>query len=250
MNMNLTHVDCLIVDGTEEELQALTDTENAYRRHNTTEQREALARLVKRATPSLPVTMPEPDKQTRGRPKGAKTKAIEKVAEATGKSESTVRRAVQQTEAPKPPEPEPIRPVIDDMGLDLPSDVLEATAAEHEIMTDLAQSLSQLQRNLTRHEGATGRTSQPLHEALHRAASIARGLTPKSVCLYCKLVPTVRKGCLGCKGTGWLTSDQIKGIGGNGVDGMNLFERLTERGDRMGIYHAGKWLTMGEARKL
>jgi ParB-like chromosome segregation protein Spo0J len=248
LNENIPRIECLVVSGSASELEEVTLIENAMRRHSASEQDAAIARLVKihqsrdqeeefpeveeeREEPESEAT-PEPAKKTH--PNKAKSEAIAKVAEATGKTHKAVKSSLYREK--KAAEAKPGIPastpaeepelVIDSMGLDVPADIRKQTALEHAGLSAMHRELVTLQGKLTRLEGEVGHQYQALKGSLHDAAVAAKNALPASVCAWCKLTSR-RKGCPGCKGKGWLTVGEMKAV---------TDERLLATGKGAGIW--------------
>jgi ParB-like chromosome segregation protein Spo0J len=258
MNEGLTEVDCLVVSGSEDELRETMLIENAMRRHSSSEQDVALHELVKlhqareqeeefpEVTKELEVELdeeePEPPKKTH--PHKVKARAIEAVAQMTGKSHSAVKNATMRARkkeaekretAPVAVEEPPVL-VIESMGLDVPDAIAKQTALEHAGLQAIHRELVTLQAKLTRFEGEVGHQFQSLKASLHDAAVNANNALPESVCPWCKL--TVRQvGCPGCSGKGWLTAGEMKAV---------RDEHLMVTGPAAGIYVDGKFQKLAE----
>jgi hypothetical protein len=244
-----TEVDARFCSGSPEALAALTEVENAYRRHSIKERDDSLARLVNleidtRGNFRQPAIN---SVKSVGRPTNPKTEAIREVAEVTGNSESVVRKAVDKAE--QRPVVDVPDVVIDTLGMEIPTKILKQTSLEKSGLTKIHKQLVQLQRELTLSEKEVGHQYQTAKAALHDAARAVADAMPESVCLWCKLVPAIQPKCLGCRGKGWLTVGEHRAIG-VGADGLHLYEKLKERGAKMGIFYAGKFLTMKEAAGL
>ncbi len=275
MNEGIAEVEARMVSGPPEALEALQLIENVNRRNGGEERDAGIRRLLElagtpegdsEAFPDVPDEPEERDAQLsnkllpkgavgtgkRGRPSTGKARAIDEVAGITGKTSAAVKqadhRAKKKAEKAAAPEgPAKPVPVIESMGLIIPEDISRQTEIQKRVLAAIAGKLTTLQGDLTRAEGELGHQLQGLKEALHSAAFRARQDQPASVCIWCKLVPNVRERCHSCGGRGWLTVGEMKVVGHTSAQGLSLYEQLLATGDKMGIWHGGKFLTMEEA---
>lgn len=242
LNAKLKEVDALLLEGTPEELEAACLVEQVKRRHATDVE---VARLVELLHPTPEQTFPdveddvedEPPLAPRkpGRPSTSKAKTIAKVAAITGRTEAAVKQAAHRArhEDDAPTDPGAPSRCIDTMGLHVPDEMHAEAWAEAGFLEEIEKTLIKLQGDCSRH----GQPYPQLYEAIHTAAALARSKMPKSVCPHCKLT-SLRKGCLACRGRGWLRAHEM----------ANVPADLLLTGNGSGVYVDGEWTPMHKVK--
>lgn len=157
----------------------------------------------------------------RGRPKTSQGAARELVAKATGKSPEAVRQAEKRAkeaekEAAKPPGPPP--PPVETWDLVLDS----RTVKEFEIVRICQAAIDETERflksalrsiNALKDGGALAKAVHSrCASSVQEAGAVVRRAGVDAICPYCKHVPTLRKDCTGCGGTGYVSNDALDNI--------------------------------------
>lgn len=211
-----------LVECSDEELEAIRAAENKFRRQDISAE-ELLARVEALAptipAPGEPVMEWEAASATAllddmgltierhpltgpGRPKKARTVALEAVAEETGKSVESVRKATERAAAKRD------KASIELWGTEQPTEWLDRVQAQRRLLTGASDKVTAAMASLTRLQTRSpidDALSHELHLALQEKAHAIRALRPACVCAWCKnTVPD----CTACGGRGYLTESQ------------------------------------------
>jgi flagellar biosynthesis GTPase FlhF len=201
------------VECTPEEARELADNENAHRRHDQKEQAEALKRLVADYTKAEeakdkakpPRTTPTGEKR-RGRPKSARKRAIEKVAEETGRSPEALRQTIAKAE--KADSPETRKCPIKDFGIEMDQKFNGELSEIMQWVPKIRQHIVSAEGELTRLLNAgTSIPSGPLSRIKEELAHLLKDLAllvPYSVCPWCKGTAPYQDYCAACLKMGWV----------------------------------------------
>lgn len=137
-----------------------------------------------------------------GRPKKARTVAMEAVAAETGRSHESVRKATERAAARRD------KASIELWGTEQPAEWLEPIQAQRRLLTGASDKVTAAMASLTRLQTRSpidDALSHELHLALQEKAHAIRALRPACVCAWCKnTVPD----CTACGGRGYLTESQ------------------------------------------
>jgi hypothetical protein len=240
LNKRLPKVWVLMLEGTAEELEQACLVEQIRRRKATDQE---IARLVELEHPTPEQTFPdvpddedEPEEEARPR---TKREAIEKVAALTGRTPAAVQQADYRAKKASDPEYSD-RPstCLDWLGLLVDEEVERDAQIEHSFLEGIEKALVKLQGDCTRHADVGLNEYQHMRDTIHRAATIARFQLPDKVCPHCKLIKLLRKGCLACRGRGWLREEEAR----------NIPAPLLQTGDKAGVYVDGKWTLLGKVK--
>lgn len=257
LNCGLKHIDAIVIDGTPEEIETFALVEQVRRRRSSDAE---ISRLVELQHPTPEQTFPElKDEEVPWNDKSedvgstiepepplapkSKVEAIKAVAEVTGKTEAAVRQADYRARKAKDTQPEPpsepVAACIDTCGVPVSDDVLRDAQEHMYLLVKVRATLTAQQAAITRFAKDHGNLLLRINEPIHDATFLAIAHTPASVCLWCKCVKSRRKGCPGCKGSGWVTAGALKAI---------TDERLRKRGSEAGIWVDGKWVKLSEVK--
>ncbi len=246
--------ECWEIDCDEETAEEMRLVENAHRRHDNRD--ELLDRLVilhqrrleqqKQRDDQLPYAAYDNSERQPGRPKTTVGEAREAVAAAVGTTPEAVRAAQSRVAAETGP-PSAQGKALGDASLVSLSPLGSATPG-----LDIAVALDGIDRLLT--QAVTGITKLckehpeltdrfPLQdlkwELQRKVAPGLRAMKPIGVCGYCKGWPGELENCAACRGSNWLTSDQVKDIPPD----------LLVVGEGAGIYREGRFVTLAELDK-
>jgi ParB-like chromosome segregation protein Spo0J len=215
---------CKLVECTDEEGDLAADIENAYREHMTPAQAAALVSSLAEKIALLrhergKDTVLEPGRK-KGRMKLPRTVAREIIAQATGRSKETQRKA-EQREVKKNKAIAQAHDHDADIGIsspwaDLDDDFRRQTNKVVGKVHELAQLLSRAVGGITQ----LVESGLPVHQArLNRlkedvalCGKTMRGLLPSDLCPFCKGIPALQEKCGGCLGTGYITTNQREGV--------------------------------------
>lgn len=215
---------CKLVECTDEEGALAADIENAFREHLTPARTKE---LVDSLAAKIAVLRGERGKESilepsrkKGRMKLPRTVAREIVAQATGRSKETQRKA-EQREIKKNKAIEAATDHDADIGISSPwaeldDDFRRQTNKVVKTVHELAQLLSRAVGGIT----ALVESGLPIHQArLNRlkedvalCSSTMRGLLPTDLCPFCKGIPAVQAKCGACLNTGYITRNQREGV--------------------------------------
>jgi len=204
-------VEVLYVDCTDDEAAEIKIAENVYRRTYTADARaRMIADLYKRIQSETDSpSEPEPGPRKRGRPKGARGKAITQVASEYGVSESAVLKA--EREAKDKLNTPVLESPINAFGLPLTNDFIAEMIIVRRYIDDSQVRTRTATASLTMLEKAD--TSVPIwrvqaiKESLQAVYQELQHLKPASVCPYCKGISPYQDECSACKKTGWVGSN-------------------------------------------
>lgn len=239
-----------VVDCTEDEAEEMRLVENLHRRaENKDHLKTALLRLAERRVAArlaseqqLPPTAGDnaaPRKP--GRPKTEKGIAREEAAVAAGTTPEAIRKAEQRSEAATCGDVHPGADVFHPEG--------HAPPVAPPPGADIAEKLDAIDRLLVQATGLVTKLAkehpelverfqvQGLKFALQREVAPGfRAMRPFRICAYCKEVPSELPLCGACKGSGWMTADQLRDIP----------VELLVGGERAGIFMDGKFVTLAQ----
>ena len=240
LNEGIKQVWVLMLEGTPEELEQACLVEQIRRRKATDQE---IARLVELEHPTPEQTFPdvpddedEPEEEARPR---TKREAIENVAALTGRTPAAVQQADYRAKKTSEPEySDKPSTCLDWLGLLVDEEVERDAQVEHAFLEGIEKALVKLQGDCTRHAEVGLNEYPSLRETIHQAASVCRANKPKCVCHHCKLTKLLRKGCLACRGRGWLRTEETR----------NIPAPLLEVGDKAGVYVDGKWTLLGKVK--
>ncbi len=199
---------------------------------------ELTTEIVKEAEAAAPAVEVDPEVPAKkGRHTSAKGKAREIVAKATGKSPEAVRQAEKRHKAKvegKPAKVKKEKPgevaapedltkspfpfvetwdlVVDDATRDREAPGLRKVQAS---LDDVSKHLDAALRALSGMKNATVAEQTAYtrcYTSVQTAADIVRRAYPGALCPYCKWVPTRRKVCTGCGGSGFVAKDSLEAL--------------------------------------
>ncbi|MCA1824373.1 MAG: hypothetical protein LC640_08960 [Frankia sp.] len=232
-----------VVNCDDDEAARLRLIENLHRRHD---DRDALAdalvalelRRLEAATAASqgmtpPVISGQPDRKP-GRPVTDKGKAREAAAKALGTTKEAIRsaekRAAKDTDQ-----------VIDFHEAPPAVPGLDVATALDEIDRHLRAALTGITKLAKEHPELTERF--PLGDVKwtlkEKVAPGIRACKPEGRCPYCKLVASELPNCAACKGSGWVTGDQMRDVP----------KELLLDGPGEGIFVGGKFVTLAELER-
>jgi ParB-like chromosome segregation protein Spo0J len=202
-----THVRVTLVECDDAELEAIRAAENRHRR---SESGAELLQLLEEAeqaiaAPPAPEEAAEPVKRGRGRPKGSRNQAIERVAAETDRSVDAVRKAVDREERTRE------LATIELWGTTQPAEWLEPVLKRRAALTKAAEKLQAAMSTLTTLQKLapiSDQVSYSLHERLKEMAAELRGQRPACVCAWCKNEPALVEDCTACGGDGYLSQER------------------------------------------
>ncbi len=196
-----------LVECSDEEAQRIEIDENLHRRYSEQEKEE----LIRRALEMPETIAPRIAyiKKPQGRKKLASTIAIEEVAMKLGVSPSTIRKKRYKKRPSEPP--------IRDLGMQLAPDWQAKAIAAKKVMEEDAAALRRQEKAITdllANEYAVVQRPRLLRllEVVSEAATLARDLTPSSLCPGCKGLAGVQEHCGFCLNAGYITKGQEAGI--------------------------------------
>ncbi len=238
----VTQHEMRLVQGTPEELEELTITENLRRRRGD-DYDGMTARLVELVTGEKPTKAArheddEPDSNDElpgeltentlarpaGRPKTDKGAAREEVAKRLGKTPEAIRSAEKrarkrEAEAAEALVPEEQRlaerPPVTTYGVTLSTENARAIVAVQELIDQADSYLRRAQGALTTLKGvnAIGASlSARIQASMHQAADAVRRERPDSICPCCKLIVARVASCTFCGGLGVVSNDKLAGV--------------------------------------
>jgi hypothetical protein len=211
LNEGLKTVWALLLEGTPEELEQACLVEQIRRRKPTDAE---IARLLELEHPTPEQTFPDVDDEDEdeeeAKPKrGSRLAAIKRVAEMTGRTPAAVKQAAHRAGIEDDGySTEALARCLNWLGLPVDEEVETLAYSEHVFLEGIEKTLVKLQGDWTRHGGSYPQ----LKIALHLAATESRRVSPHSVCPHCKLIHSLRPGCLACRGLGYLTMAQMAAI--------------------------------------
>jgi ParB-like chromosome segregation protein Spo0J len=221
-----------LVEGTPEELEAITIAENLWRRRG--DDYNAMINRLVELTPrseepeeqeSMAKLASNPEPRRPGPPRSAARIAREVVAKQLGKTPEAVRWAerrarAKEAEAEAAKIPEEVRlaekPPVTTYGLPgaLDTELARAIIEVQEKIDDADRHLRSAQRAITQ-LGELGSIGGPiasrLKSAIHTAADMVRRERPDSLCPCCKFLP-LRFKCTFCGGVGIVSNDKLAGV--------------------------------------
>jgi ParB-like chromosome segregation protein Spo0J len=235
-----------MLDVDEDTAEEMRLVENAHRRHDNRD--DLLDRLValqmrrledrKQRTEQLPYDSDDNSERQPGRPKTVVGEAREVVAAAVGTTTEAVRQAQArvaagaQSGAGEPgSQPAGAAPPLGSATPGL--DITVALDGIDKLLTSAVTAITKLAKE---HPELTERFPlQDLKWELQRkVAPGIRAMKPIGSCGYCKGYPGELENCAACRGSNWLTSDQVKDIPPD----------LLIVGEGAGIYREGEFVTL------
>jgi len=198
-------VEADIVECTEEEASRRTAVENAYRRHDTKEQLEALRSLVDEAEVEERAKASKEKaegKKRSGRPRNPRNEAIRRVANETGRNPEALRQRLAEADKPEVPPDCP----IETLGIETGPEFNKQMTAVIEAAKVVRNHIVAAEGAATRLEGlglppnALGR----IKEHLSFLVADLKLILPHSICPWCKGTDPYQSECGACQRTGWV----------------------------------------------
>lgn len=220
----LTHVDCKLVECTDEEAAEIELVENVHRRHDPSTARDQLSRLIQMYARQAVDTLPEPEpgapleNLARKTPIGV---ARERVAREIGVKPESLRRRLNRTKAAqrkevlsgeRPAEP----PCIELVGMEVTDEFLQSVS-KAQMMLKAAESHANLVTAALQalDDAGVDFPKGRLERLLEEAKSLRYTLTnarPAALCPYCKGLPSVQPHCAACLQGGWISAEQARHV--------------------------------------
>ena len=212
-----------LVEGTPEELEAITIEENLHRRRG--DDYDAMtARLVQlqrvaAADEELEAdSTGNPEPARRGRPQTDLGAAREVVAERLGKTPEAIRQAEKRAKAKEEEASAPAQeqgPPVTTYGVPMPADLTQVIREAQVLVDEADRHLRAAQRSLAV-LGKQGSLGGPLEfrmrSALHTAADTVRRERPDSICPCCKLLQPQQLTCAFCGGIGVVSNMKLQTV--------------------------------------
>lgn len=234
-----------LVKCTDAEARQIVAAENAYRRHDPQEQRQALLELTEQLAADIQRTNPEVPKSGQGRRKTAKGMAREMVAKERGVTPESIRvqeyrdKKAKQPKAPAP-KAEPAASPINPLGMDLSDEWVESINGVMSVYDEAVKHMAAILRGLT--SFSNGALPKPkarldrIRETLQEASDALRALIPEMLCPFCKGVEKVAAQCSGCETAMYITRSQ--------VETGKIPPQYLEQGDKAVVLFEGKMLPL------
>lgn len=247
----LKKVKVRLVEGSEAEMEDLTDIENAMRRH---EDRDAIvARMVARRTARIDsVTQSGEADKLSGSERGvthrtAKGQAREEVARDLKTTPEAVRAAERRHAAAAEPEespmPKQVLPPVEDWGLPLSDEELANVIGSQQAIDSVLRHVRAARSSLDA-LGAAGKLGERILADLRGdfgvLAQKLKDARPDALCCYCKNLPLWVTTCMACHGIGYAEAGQY----------VSVADELVQVGEGAVIVdRRGGFLPVSEARK-
>jgi hypothetical protein len=169
--------------------------------------------------------LPPDAEMRRGRRKTPAGRAREAVAKQAGTTPKAVKEVEQRAKAREgrirhddtvvPPPP------VETHGIRADDDTAAAIRLIHNSLHSIDLILRRAKTELSGFLGVLEKVTaaltvqldaQELARVLDEATRVVRGAKPSDLCVYCALVPSERKRCAACRGSGYLTADQMRSV--------------------------------------
>lgn len=218
---------CVFVECSDIEAQIIMRESNMHRRHDPQEQRRLADELVEKYAQEIAEQRQDPERRElpkmsgrqakrrkRGRKKGVRAEAMEKVAKELGISVEALRKSEYRKRAEgQAPEPEFH---LKALGMELPAEFVEESAKVGRLMERAARYQAMVLACLTE-LGKLGNVFpaarlQRLYQDASDVASGLRNAKPTSVCPFCKALDRLKGACSQCSGTGRILSNQESAV--------------------------------------